>query len=167
VSTADRLPDAATASTAPEYSERLWPGPWFWVIALTSVAALAVAYTSAFGPAVGAGVALAGVLAVGVGAARMAARIEVTPEGLRAGRALLPWHHAGRALPLDAAGARIARGPRGDPNAYILLRPGVGPGAVVVEVTDPEDPHRTWLLATRHPTVLARAIDQARGTLAP
>jgi hypothetical protein len=49
----------------------------------------------------------------------------------------------------------------------MLLRPGVGPGAVVVEVTDPQDPHRTWLLASRHPDELARAIETARGRLSP
>jgi hypothetical protein len=49
----------------------------------------------------------------------------------------------------------------------MVLRPGVGPGAVVVEVTDPEDPHRTWLLASRRPQATASAIAQARGRLSP
>jgi hypothetical protein len=69
--------------------------------------------------------------------------------------------------PLDADQARSARGPHGDPTAFMLLRPGVGPGAVVVEVTDPQDPHRTWLVASRHPARLARAIETARGRLSP
>jgi hypothetical protein len=38
---------------------------------------------------------------------------------------------------------------------------------VVLEVTDPLDPHRTWLLASRHPERLARAIETARGRLNP
>jgi len=98
---------------------------------------------------------------------RSAARITVTGTALRAGRATLDWQHSGRVLPLDPDQARTARGPDGDPTAFLLLRPGVGPGAVVVEVIDTDDPHRTWLLATRHPEDLARAIDDARGRLSP
>ena len=91
----------------------------------------------------------------------------VDGAGVRAGPAVLPWSAVGRAVALDADGTRLARGPQGDPSAYLLLRPGVGPGAVVVEVTDPEDPHRTWLVASRHPQELASAIQQGRGRLAP
>jgi hypothetical protein len=91
----------------------------------------------------------------------------VDDAGLRAGRARIEWAHIGRVLALDSEQARSARGPQGDPTAFMLLRPGVGPGAVVVEVIDPEDPHRTWLVASRHPERLARAIETARGRLSP
>jgi hypothetical protein len=152
---------------AATHVERLWPGPWLWAIALAAVAALAIAYARAVGPALGwviGGIGIAGVVVLVV---RLATRIVVGPDGLRAGRAVLPWQYTGRVLPLDGEQARRARGPQGDPTAFLLLRPGVGPGAVVVEVTDPEDPHRTWLLATRDPQRLARAILDARGSLAP
>ena len=149
------------------YRERLWPGLWVWVTAAGTVGALAVAYGAALGAAVGWTVAALGTVGMLALMRAMAARIEVSPAGLRADRALLPWEFVGRCLVLDAEQARRARGPEGDPSAYLLLRAGVGPGAVVVEVTDPQDPHRTWLLATRHPEELARAVAQARGTLAP
>lgn len=148
-------------------TERLWPGAWFWVLALGGAAALGIAYGVAVGPLVGWLVGGTGLVLLLVMAVRIAARIVVADDGLRAGRAVLPWQFVGRVIPLDADRARFARGPQGDPTAYMLLRPGVGPGAVVVEVTDPEDPHRTWLLASRDPDRLARAIDQARGRLAP
>jgi hypothetical protein len=150
----------------PAYSERLWPSLWVWVLALVGVGALATAYGSALGPiaaAVVAGIGTAVVIGLVV---RSATRVVVDTDGLRAGRALLPWQFAGRAVPLDGEQSRIARGPQGDPSAYLLTRPGVGPGSVVVEVTDPVDPHRTWLIATRDPHGLARAIDEARGRLA-
>jgi hypothetical protein len=147
--------------------ERLWPGAWFWLLGVGGAASLGVAYGVALTPLVGWIVAALGALGLVLLGARLAARIAVGPEGLVAGRARLPWQHAGRVIPLDAEGARMARGPQGDPSAWMLLRPGVGPGAVVVEVTDPEDPHRTWLLATRDPQRLSRAIAGARGRLAP
>jgi hypothetical protein len=154
-----------TRAGAPQHVERLWPGPWVWVLALTGVAVLAVAYGSSLGGAAAAAVAGVGLVVALLAIVASATRIVVGPQGLRAGRAVLPWQFAGRVVALDEDGARTARGPQGDPTAFLLLRPGVGPGAVVVEVTDPEDPHRTWLLATRDPQRLARAIDRTRGTL--
>ena len=149
----------------PVYRERLWPGPVVWILAMGTITALAIAYGSSLGPATGWLVALGGGLLAVTMIVRSAARVAVTDQGLRAGRASLGWEHMGRVLPLDADQARSARGPEGDPTAYLVLRPGVGPGAVVIEVTDPEDPHRTWLVASRHPEPLARAIETARGRL--
>jgi len=138
-----------------------------WVLGLSTAGSLGIAYAGAFGALVGGVVGAAGALVVAAVCLRLAARIVGGPEGLRAGRALLPWQHVGRVVALDAEATRRARGSGGDPSAYLLLRPGVGPGAVVVEVTDRTDPHRTWLLASRHPQALARAIREAHGTLSP
>ena len=158
---------ADDAPADPRYRERLWPGPVVWILAVCVIAALAVAYGSALGAPTGWVVALgAGALAA-VLIARSAALLSVESSGLRAGRAAIGWEHTGRVLALDSEAARTARGPQGDPSAFLLLRPGVGPGAVVLEVTDPEDPHRTWLLASRHPERLVRAIQTARGRLSP
>jgi hypothetical protein len=158
---------ALDSDRAATHVERLWPGPWVWAMSLAAVAALAIAYAQAVDPTLGWAIAGIGTAGVVIVVLRLATRIVVSPAGLRAGRAQLPWQHTGRVLPLDGEQARRARGPQGDPTAFLLLRPGVGPGAVVVEVTDPEDPHRTWLLATRDPDRLARAILDARGSLAP
>jgi hypothetical protein len=158
---------AADAPQKPEYSERLWPGPVVWILAFGSIAALAIAYGSSLGAVSGWLVALGGGAVAAILIARSAALVMVTDQQLHAGRARIEWEFTGRVLPLDADQARSARGPHGDPTAFMLLRPGVGPGAVVVEVTDPQDPHRTWLLASRHPARLARAIETARGRLSP
>ena len=156
----------AQPDTDPRYAERLWPGVWVWLFALGGIGSLGLAYGAALGPAPGLAVAALGLISLAVLVTMSAARIEVGAAGLRAGRALLPWEHVGQVVALDADRSRVARGPHGDPSAYLLLRPGVGPGAVVVEVTDPEDPHATWLLATRHAGRLARAIGEERGRLA-
>lgn len=155
------------AGQEPGYTERLWPGPTVWILAVGMIGALAIAYASAVGPVAGWIVALVGAAGAGLLIARSAVRILVTEDGLRAGRAFLEWEFAGRVLALDADQARTARGPQGDPSAHLLLRPGVGPGAVVLELRDPEDPHHTWLIASRHPRQLASAIESARGRLSP
>lgn len=161
------MPHASPPSTRPQYSERLWPGATVWVLGACLVVALAVAYGRALSALAGWIVLTAGTAALAFVVVRMAARVEVGAEGVRAGVAVLPWSAVGRTLALDGAQARRARGPEGDPTAFLLLRPGAGPGAVVIEVTDGEDPHRTWLVATRHPEALASAIEQARGSLSP
>jgi hypothetical protein len=137
------------------------------MLALGTIVALAVAYGSSLGARAGWLVALVGVVVTVLLIARSAAPVTVTESGLRAGRAAIGFDSMGRVLALDEGQARSARGPDGDPTAYLLLRPGVGPGAVLVEVTDADDPHRTWLVATRHPEPLARAIEMARGRLSP
>lgn len=157
-------PDGALPAA---YRERLWPGPVVWLVAFGTIGALAIAYGSSLGALTGWLVALgAGAIATAL-IARSAVRVEVTGDQLRAGRARIGWEHTGRVLALDGEAARTARGPQGDPTAFMLLRPGVGPGAVVLEVTDPQDPHRTWLIASRRPEELTRAITTARGRLAP
>ncbi len=138
-----------------------------WLLGACLVVALGVAYGQALSALAGWIVFAAGAAALAFVVLRMAARVEVTQAGVRAGAALLPWSAVGRALALDGEQAGRARGPHGDPTAHLLLRPGVGPGAVVIEVLDPEDPHRTWLIASRHPVEMARAITQGHGSLAP
>ncbi len=155
------------AAPPPAYSERLWPGPVVWILLIGTIAALAIAYGSSLGALTGWLVALGAGLIAAILVTRSAAPVQVTEHRLRAGRAAIEWESTGRVLPLDGVAARTARGPQGDPTAFLLLRPGVGPGAVVVEVTDPADPHRTWLIASRHPERLARAIETARGRLSP
>ncbi len=147
------------------YTERLWPGPTVWILALASIAALAIAYAAALGPAAGWTVAGVATAVAGALIARSAVRITVAEDRLLAGPATLEWRFTGQVLALDGEQARAARGPEGDPTAFLLLRPGVGPGAVVVEVRDASDPHRTWLLASRAPRRLACAIEAARGRL--
>ncbi len=160
------MPETSTDS-APVHSERLWPGIGLWLLVGSLVLGLGVAYGAAFGAWFGWLVAGAsGALAV-VLISRGAPRIVVDYRGLTAGRATLPWGATGRVLPLDSEQARLARGTGADPTAYLLLRPGVDAGAVVVEVLDESDPHRTWLVASRDASALARAIEAARGRLAP
>lgn len=149
------------------YSERLWPGIWAWAVAGGTLAMVAIAYGAALGAGVGWLIAAIGAGALALLVWRGTPRISLGDTGLTAGRATLPWQFVGRVVELDAAGVAGARGPHGDPSAFQLSRPGVGPGAVVVEVTDPEDPHRTWLLASRKPQALACAIDRSRGRVQP
>ncbi len=148
-----------------EYHERLWPGPWFWAVLLGMVACLAIAYGVAFSPASGWTVMGIGATGVLVAGSRLAVRVRVGQRGVSAGRAQLPWWAVGTVMALTREQVAAARGARGDRSAWVVSPPGSFGGAVLVTVADPADPHRTWLIASREPQGLARAIERARGRL--
>jgi hypothetical protein len=109
----------------------------------------------------------------------------VTEEELRAGPACLPLAAVGEVSALDEAQTRSLRGPRGDPAAFLLLRPYLRqavyievatPGAQTrahrrlrgfrlrAEMTRPATDSPYWLVCTRHPAGLVAAINGARAT---
>lgn len=122
-----------------------------WLALLVSAPPVVVWSSSAVGVALGAGV------LVGYGAAR----IEVTDDGLRAGRARLEWRYCGAAEALDVSASHRLAGVEADHRAFLLLRPYIRT-AVRVEVADAADPTPYWMLSTRHPQRLADAINAAR-----
>ena len=113
------------------------------------------------------------------------ATLDVGEGELRVGPARLPLTAAGEVTALDEPQTRSLRGPRGDPAAFLLIRPYLR-RSVYVEVTRHEPvlspaPSRFrpgrgwqlrqsslaaaapyWLLCTRHPAELAAAINRAR-----
>lgn len=92
----------------------------------------------------------------------LAPTVEVRNGVLAAGRARIPIGMLGEATIFTGDDAFIARGRGLDPAAYMLLRPGIDP-VLRIDVLDPEDPTPYWLVATRHPEELARAIAGAPG----
>ena len=112
--------------------------------------------------------------------------VEVGSGELRAGQARLQLAAVGEVSALDEAQTRSLRGPRGDPAAFLVIRPYlrravyvevVRPGAESTRgqqrlrwhgfrrraepVSPPED-RPYWLVSTRHPAELAAAIEGAR-----
>lgn len=84
-------------------------------------------------------------------------RIVVAEGSFRAGRAHIGAEHLGPASALDPEETRRAAGVDADARAYLLLRPYLK-RAVKVEITDPADPTPYWLVSTRRPEELARAL---------
>ena len=145
------------------YREVLWPSGWVWLLPIGFAASLGIAYGYAYSARAGWIVAAVtvGLLLAGLGAAG-GTRIQVDTTTVRAGRAQLPTHFVGRVKPLDSDEAFRARTSAADPRAYLVLRPWAASQAVIVEVTDPADPHPYWLLTTRQPQRLADALLAAR-----
>ena len=143
------------------YSERLTVPLRWWVQATMLVATfwLAVAVATPVSFATGFLV-VAALLVAGAFLSYGGARIEVADGEFRAGRAHIPVHLLGEAIPLDAEQTRLTAGRDADARAYLVLRPYVK-RSVRVEIADPADPTPYWLVSSRNPQQLAAALQAA------
>lgn len=156
-------PGRATAAGNPPHvlhQERLWPSPGWWVVValVTVMAGTAVLPVSAL---VVAPVALVVLGACVAGLVTASARVVVAGGELQAGPAHVPVALLGEAEALRGEQARHARGPGLDGRAFLVLRGWVDP-VVRVELVDPQDPTPYWLVSTRRPDDLVRALAVAR-----
>ena len=141
-----------------DYDERLAVPLRWWVQGTMLVASLWLAVVVAVPGAAAwlvtavALLVLAAVL-LSVGSARLTVRDGV----FRAGRARIAGAHLGPATALDPESTRRLAGVEADARAFLLLRPYLK-RAVRVEITDPDDPAPYWLVNTRHPDRLVRAL---------
>ena len=147
-----------TSAGPAEYAERLFVPWWLWLVGL-GIAALAA--TEMFLgwlpylillPPTAYGLWRAGRLPVAVRAGE-----------LYVDDAHLPLRYVAEVGVLDAAGKRAALGTGNDPLAFVVVRPWV-PRAVLVVLDDPADPTPYWVVSSRHPEQLVRAIRVAAGS---
>jgi hypothetical protein len=146
------------------YHERLRVPPSWWLLGLATAVLLATEVVAGWAWPIA--VAIYVVLVGGLAAMLLnwgRVSVDVVAGELRAGRARLPLTAVGEVTALDEAQTRSLRGPRGDPAAFMLIRPYVRQ-AVYVEVTSPEANVPYWLVCTRHPAELAAAINGSRPT---
>ena len=145
-------------TASPIYAERLGVPLRWWVQGTMFVATLWLAVVVALPPvaawlvtAIALGLLVSWLWTYG------SARLVVAGGSFRAGRAHIGAEHLGAATALDAEETRRTAGVEADARAYLLLRPYLK-RAVKVEITDPADPAPYWLVCTRHPEELARAL---------
>ncbi|MDJ0335244.1 DUF3093 domain-containing protein [Salinibacterium sp. G-O1] len=145
------------------YREKLWPAPWLFIsTALVIPASLLVFLPININVGIGAAV----VLYLGCLAALLASatKVEVTETHLIAGKARLPLDIIGAVDGFVGSEATLERGQRLDARAFLVIRGWIDP-VVRVELIDPNDPVPYWLVSTRKPQEVSRAIDQARSAL--
>lgn len=144
------------------YSETLrCPLSW-WLIGL----AFGVSFVAALGMYGGGWVALtATIVTFGIIAAVLLSygglRLSVWPDGLHVGRNVLEWEFVGDVSVLDADATRERLHEGSHHDDFLQIRPYVAE-AILIEVTDMADPHRSWVLSSRRPGSLVTAIAEHR-----
>lgn len=143
----------------PHYSERLAVPAAYWGIALFFGLTFATAVTFMLGELI---LVVSTVGTIGVVAWTLLAwgslRITVDADGVRVGQSLLEWRYVAAVAVADrAVKARVLA--RDD--AFLGLRPYVS-GLVLIGISDEADPHLCWLVSSRNPEELVRAIEDNR-----
>lgn len=138
------------------FHERLLPGPggWLGTVGLGVIAAIALWPVD---PVAGLVTGLLVCVGSAVALAATSPVVEVSDGVLRAGSARIPVTLLGEAEALDVAGMRHELGPALNGLAYVCLRAWARTG-VRVAVDDEADPTPYWLVSTRRPELLARAL---------
>jgi len=93
-------------------------------------------------------------------------RIAVQDGALQVGRAQLDLRQVAQVGVLDAAGKRAALGPRADPLAFVVHRPWL-PRAVLMVLNEQAALPPYWMISSRHPEKLARALRAASAATPP
>lgn len=133
------------------------PAPW-WLGIVVFAAVVGWLLLVAAPPAVALAIAGALLVAGAVVLARAGAiGVTATPGALRVGDAHLEAPHLGAVEPLDRDAWRAALARGGTDRAFLLTRPWIDRG-VRVEVADASDPTPYWLVSTRYPDAVARAV---------
>ena len=155
----------------PTFRERLLPGPVWWLVVAGLVAMVAIAYGAALGSSIGMIVAATLGVPAGIGLWFASPVLAVDAYGLHCAHATLPSNLIGahrliRGRELDAA--RRGHDPQVPTSSYVVMPSWAPKSAVVLEVEDPDDPHRAWIVASRRPVDLQAAliglIGQSRGS---
>lgn len=146
------------AEPSTRYAERLTvPWSWWALGAAFTVAVWWSFYVATPASTTWMATAVAVVL-VGLGLTRYGwVRVSVDERTLWAGRAHLPRDLVGTVEILDPDGVRRVMGVDADARAFVVFR-AYCRGAVKVEVADPRDPTPYWVISTRHPDRLSRAL---------
>jgi hypothetical protein len=145
----------------PVFQERLWPSLGQWAFAFIMTSSLGIAYGRAFGANLGIVVGIAATLVAAIGLVVNTPLIQIDELNFRVGRARLPLQYVGKIQKLDAEQSRRARSTDANSKAHFQLRGGIK-NTVIVEVTDPQDPHPYWQVSTRNPDELIAALNAAK-----
>ncbi|MCU1404626.1 MAG: rane protein [Glaciihabitans sp.] len=141
------------------YRERLLPGPWVFI----STALVIPASLLVFLPInvfVGVVVSIVMYALCVVVLIATSPVLLVTEDGFTAGRATVPINNVGVATGHERKEATLERGQKLDARAWLVIRGWVDP-VVKVEILDEQDPAPYWLVSTRQPAVVIKALAEA------
>ncbi|GAA2340802.1 DUF3093 domain-containing protein [Saccharopolyspora halophila] len=157
-SNGEDTPGQAMPKGAAEYRERLYASWWTWPLPLIAAVLLAAEVHMGY-PGVRAWLPYAVLVPLAIAVPLLLGRtkIEVTGGELWVGDAHLPLRFVEDAEVIARHEHRRALGPDLDPAAFMVHRSWVRT-SVRVWLDDPDDPTPYWVVSTRHPEKLRRAL---------
>lgn len=142
---------------APIYREKLiWP-IWLWLFLLAMTGSLSLAVWAATDTTLTVAISLLQLIALIALERSSALTITVTKGWFIVGKAAIPRAHIYNFHSLDAATMKRARGVDGDPAAFLGIRFWVSTG-IKMDQRDPKDPTPYWLISTKRPEELKKAL---------
>ena len=150
-----------TKSPVPvSYEERVLPSLGFFVAGLFLPAALFLV-SLPFGLELALAVAVGSYMVFFIASYLMAPKISVANHVLQVNNALITKDLLGQTIIVEGKDQFLERGQRLSTLAYTKFQIGVK-GLVKIELKDEKDPTPYWLIATRHPEVLASHLNAKR-----
>ena len=87
--------------------------------------------------------------------------IRVSGSNIQAGKANIELQFTGAVSVIPAEKVFATRGPELDARAYLALQPS-RKGLIKLEIADKKDPTPYWLISTKTPELLKKAIEEAK-----
>lgn len=146
------------------YSERVWVPLSYWAIALFFGLTFVTAASFMLGDVIFLVSTVAAIVLIAwTLLAWGSLTLTVDAHGVQVGRSRLAWPYVGRATAVDREQRRRVLGRE---DVHFALRPYTS-GVVVIGVSDDADPHLCWMVSTRDPDALVRAIERNRPSGVP
>jgi hypothetical protein len=143
---------------SPTVKETLkWPF-WIWFLILSLDLSIALAVWAALGNSAAWIALLVSLALTGFFYQFTKLRIEFVSEKLKVGRAQIEKQYLAGVEPLNEEQMRYLRGPGINPAAFLALRFWVK-GGIKITLNDQRDPTPYWLVSTKNPEKLKKAIE--------
>ena len=142
------------------YEERVLPSLGFFVAGLFLPAALFL-ISLPFGLELALVMAIGSYLIFFIASYLLAPKINLANNVLQVSNTIITREHLGKASVVEGKDQFLERGQRLSTLAYTKFQIGVK-GLVRIELNDEQDPTPYWLIATRHPEVLASHLNAKR-----
>lgn len=138
------------------FREKVHAAPWVYISTALVIPASLIVFLP-INPWVGVGVAIVLYGLIVAALITAAPLIVVTEADFQAGRGRIERRHLGEARAFEGDEATLERGQRLDARAWLVIRGWVKP-VVKVAINDPDDATPYWLVSTRRPGELVRAL---------
>ena len=141
------------------FHERLLPGPYSWLLVALMTISLGIAYGDVYGTLFG--ILLASISTLGVYLIMFFSSpvIRIDELVLRVGNARMPKMHLKDPEILDKRQTQKSRRIAVPRNAYQVMRASIGQ-SILVQISDPTDPHPFWQFSSRKPELLLKALTE-------